>query len=92
MISLSSTLGIIFPWKPVWLSNVPPRVAFFSWIATLRKILTIENLWNRGVTVVDWCYICKRSRELVDHLLFHCPVAFELCTMVWNLIAVLLLD
>ena len=29
--------------------------------------------------------MCKRSGELVDHLLLHYPIAFELWTMVWNL-------
>ena len=63
-LSLSSTPDISFPWKPVWHSKVPPRVAFFSWTAALGKILTIENLWYKGVVVVDWCYMCKKSEEL----------------------------
>ena len=63
-LSLSSTPDISFPWKPVWHSKVPPRVAFFSWTAALGKILTIENLWYKGVVVVDWCYTCKKSEEL----------------------------
>ena len=65
-LSLSSTLDISFPWKPVWRSKVPPRVAFFSWTASLGKILTTENLWYKGVAVVDWCYMCKKSGESVN--------------------------
>ena len=45
----SSTPGILFPWKHVWRSKIPPRVAFFSWTATLGQILTIDNLWNKGI-------------------------------------------
>ena len=52
-LSLSSTPDISFPWKPVWRSKVSPRVASFSWTATLGKILTIDNLWCKGVAVVD---------------------------------------
>ena len=63
-LSLSSTPNISFPWKPMWRSKVPPRVAFFSWTAALSKILTIENLWYESVIVVDWCYMCKKSEEL----------------------------
>ena len=37
----------MFPWKLVWSSKVPSRVAFFSWTAALGKILTIDNLWKR---------------------------------------------
>ena len=69
-LSLSSTLDISFPWKPVWRSKVPPRVAFFSWTAALGKILTLENLWYKGVAVVDWCYMCKKSGESVNHFFF----------------------
>ena len=28
-----------FPWRLVWQSKVPPRVAFFSWSTSLGKIL-----------------------------------------------------
>ena len=87
--SLSLTSGIPFPWKPMWRSTIPHRVAFFSWNATLGKILTLDNLWNRGATIVDWCYMCKRSEESVNHLLLHCPLAFELRTMMWNLFGLL---
>jgi len=80
-----STLDISFPWKPVWRSKVPPRVAFFSWTASLGKILTTENLWYKGVAVVDWCYMCKKSGESVNHLLLHCPIAYDLWSMVWAL-------
>ena len=76
--SLSSTLDTLFPWKPVWRSKIPPRVAFFSWIAALGKILTLDNLWHKGVTVVVWCYMCKKSGKSVNYLLLHCPIASKL--------------
>ena len=75
----------LFPWKPVWRLNIPPKVAFFSWIAALGKILTLDRFWNKGVPIMDWCYICKRSGESINHLLIHCPIAFELWSMVWSL-------
>ena len=81
-LSLFSTPDNLFLWKLVWRSNIPPRVAFFSWIATLGKILTLDRLWNKGVPVMDWCYMCKRSGESVNHLLLYCPIAFELWSMV----------
>ena len=49
-------------------SKVPPRVAFFSWSASLGKILTTDNLCKRRILVLDWCYMCKSCGELVDHL------------------------
>ena len=74
-----------FPWRLVWQSKVGPRVAFFSWLTSLGKILTIDNLRKRRIIVLDWCYMCKRCGELVDHLLLHCPVAFELWSLVFCL-------
>ena len=42
--SLSLASLISFLWKMLWQLKVPPRVAFFSWFASLGKILTAGNL------------------------------------------------
>ena len=76
---------ISFPWRLVWQSKVPPRVAFFSWSASLGKILTTDNLLKRSIIVLDQCYMSKRCRESVDHLLLHCPIASELWSLVFCL-------
>ena len=55
----------------------------------LRKILTLDILWNKGVTVVDWCYMGKRSGESVNHLLLRCPIAAESWTLVWAIFGLL---
>ena len=44
---------LFFPWRLVWQLKVPPRVAFFSWIALLGKILTTDNLRKRCIIVLD---------------------------------------
>ena len=33
-----------FPWKSIWQAKIPPRVAFFSSLASLGKVLTVDNL------------------------------------------------
>ena len=38
---------VSFPWRMIWQSKVPSRVAFFSWFASLGKILTTDNLRKR---------------------------------------------
>jgi len=54
--------------------KVPLHVALFTWtIASFGKILTIDNLRNRRVCVVEWCYMCKKSGETTDHLFLHFP-------------------
>jgi hypothetical protein len=49
-------------------------VAFFAWSATLGKILTLDNLKERRILVVDGCCLCKKSGETVKHLLLHCEL------------------
>ena len=46
-----------FPWKCIWKSKIPSKVAFFVWTAALENILTIDNLWRKNVYVLDWCYV-----------------------------------
>jgi hypothetical protein len=74
-----STHGLAsFPWKSVWKSKAPPRVAFFVWTAVHSKILTLDNLGRRGLVVVNRCWLCEADGESVDHLLLHCAVARDL--------------
>jgi hypothetical protein len=51
------------------------RVAFFAWLAVLGKIFTLDNLRKRQTIVVDWCCMCEKSGEIVDHLLLHYEIA-----------------
>jgi hypothetical protein len=74
-----------FPWKSIWKTKAPPRIAFFSWLAALGKILTADNLRHHGVILVNWCCMCKVTGESMDHLLLHCPYAKEL----WDIVFVL---
>jgi hypothetical protein len=76
--SLASSEGSCFPWKSVWRTQAPSRAAFFSWLAALGKILTVDNLRKRNIIIVDRCCLCKRDGEIVDHLLLHCDVASTL--------------
>jgi hypothetical protein len=71
-------IGTGFPWKCVWRTQAPSRAAFFSWSVALGKILTLDNLRKRHVIVINRCFMCKKTEESVDHLLFHCNVAFAL--------------
>jgi hypothetical protein len=51
---------------------VPPRVAFFTWMAAFGKILITNNLRKRAIPITDCC-MCKCNAETVDHLLYIVP-------------------
>jgi len=63
-------------------------MAFFVWTAALRKILTHDNLRRRGIVVVEWCVMCKKHGESVDHLLLHCDVARVVWSFFYSLFGV----
>jgi hypothetical protein len=75
-----STVQAVFLWKGIWKVKAPLRVAFFVWTAILGKILTLDNLRKRNIIVMEWCCLCKKSGESIDHLFIYCEVASEM----WN--------
>ena len=76
---------VFFPWKSIWWAKVPPCVAFFTWTASLSKVLTKDNLRRRNIILVSWCCMCKVDGESVDHLFLHCALPRDLLTMVFSL-------
>ena len=56
--------GMLFLWEMVWCSKGPSRVAFFSWTATLGKILSMDNLWKKSMLILDRCCMCKKVGRL----------------------------
>jgi hypothetical protein len=85
---LVQSTGTYFPWRSVWNSKVPSRVAFFIWTAALGRILTTDNLRRRRIIILDWCCMCQSDGESVNHLLMHCSVAQELWNMILNMFGV----
>lgn len=47
---------------------------FFVWTTSLGKILTME-FEKMLVITLDWCCMCTKNGESIDHLLLHCDVA-----------------
>ena len=64
------------------------KVAYSSRSVFLRKILTTDNLQKMCIIFLYWCYMCKRCGESVDHLLLHCPIAYELWSSLFFLFGI----
>ena len=71
-----------FPWHSIWNPIVPPKMGFFAWEASWGKVLTLDQLKRRGLTLVNRCFLCEVEEETIDHLLIHCSTA----KMLWNLL------
>lgn len=48
----------------------------------------IDNLRKRWLMVIDWCCMCKRDGETVDHLLLHCLIARDFWDLVFSMFGV----
>jgi hypothetical protein len=52
----------------------------------LRKDLDAhDNLRRRHIVVVEWCCMCKKNGESIDHLLLHYDVAWDIWRFFYNL-------
>lgn len=76
--ALKNIPGIRTRINRIWALRVPPRFRVFGWLATLNRILTLDNLMKRGICIVNRCIMCKQDVESVTHL-------FVTCTLVQTL-------
>jgi hypothetical protein len=61
------------------------RLAFFTWTASLGKILTLDNLYKRHIIAIDCFCMCKKNGETTDLLLIQHDVMRELWIMVFQM-------
>lgn len=59
----------------IWSSFIPKKCKFFWWTLMLRSINTSEKIQARRPDCAlspNWCYLCNKASESVDHLFIHC--------------------
>jgi hypothetical protein len=78
----------LFPWKSIWKMKALPHIAFFTWTVALSKLLTIDNLQKQGLTLVNWCCLCKKSEETINHIFICCEFTSEIWYLVLTLFGV----
>ena len=74
---LMNSLPTDFPWRSIWNPIVPPKLGFFAWEASWGKVLTLDQLKRRGITLVNRCFLCQEKEETIDHFLVHCSDVME---------------
>jgi hypothetical protein len=50
----------------------------------MGRIPTIDKLGRRGFTLVNWCCLCKKNKEIINHFLIHCEYTSDLWLLVLN--------
>lgn len=63
------------PSSLVWLGLALPRVEAFCWLVISDKASTIDNLRKKGFVFEkssEFCVLCRREKEHIDHLFVHC--------------------
>ncbi|PUZ57515.1 hypothetical protein GQ55_5G438400 [Panicum hallii var. hallii] len=62
----------------IWKSWAPPKVKFFTWLATKGKIWTADRRRRHGLDAHDTCWLCDQEPETCDHILVNCSYAKQL--------------
>ncbi|RVW70045.1 hypothetical protein CK203_059033 [Vitis vinifera] len=65
--------------------RLQPKLLFFAWEATWRKIFTLDSLKKRGWQLPNRCFLCGCEEETVNHILLHCTVV----RVLWEIILAL---
>ena len=71
-----------FPYRLIWNPVVPPKIGVFVWEVSWGKVLILDQLKRRGMSLVNRCFMCEKDEENIDRLLIHCKRA----KMLWNLL------
>ncbi|KAK9989376.1 hypothetical protein SO802_029615 [Lithocarpus litseifolius] len=69
-------------WNRLWRLSIPPKVRNFIWRASSDILPTRANLARRKIPIDPKCVICGSSDETVLHILWQCPLAQNVWTLV----------
>ncbi|CAN6316435.1 unnamed protein product [Urochloa humidicola] len=70
--------------RRIWRSWAPPKVKFFTWLATKKRLWTADRRRRRGLEAHDECWFCNQEAETCDHILVHCSYAKQIW---WNMMS-----
>lgn len=79
-----------FPEK-IWKNSAPKKAQIVCWLACLEKLNTMDMIQRRmplSYWNPQWCVMCKKGGESVNHIFLHCPTANFLWSKLFNLAGV----
>ncbi|WMV41257.1 hypothetical protein MTR67_034642 [Solanum verrucosum] len=78
-------LTLNWPWRQIWKTKIPLKVACFTWLLAKEAVLTYENLRKRNNILVTHCCLCGEAAETARHLFLHCKITDQLWKIFINL-------
>lgn len=48
------------------------------WLQSIGLTLGGDNSINRGITLIHWCWMCRSNSEIIEQLLLHWDIAYEI--------------
>ncbi|KAK9927793.1 hypothetical protein M0R45_024959 [Rubus argutus] len=69
------------PYDQIWKAKVPTKVKITVWALAHGKINTCDVVQRKrpgSCLSPNWCIMCKKEQETIDHVFLHCPVALSL--------------
>ncbi|KAL4202551.1 hypothetical protein AMTRI_Chr02g264260 [Amborella trichopoda] len=72
----------------IWSTIAPPKVQTFHWLAFSHRVLTVDNLQNRGLPISNRCALCECEEESNHHMFLHCEFSYDLWGRVLQLFCI----
>ncbi|XP_057774812.1 uncharacterized protein LOC130993791 [Salvia miltiorrhiza] len=58
--------------KWLWAPFIPVRRSLVCWRIIHRRLPTLDCLIRNGLTAPNWCSLCQRDSETIDHIFWSC--------------------
>lgn len=55
----------------IWKNWTPPKVKFFTWLATKGKLWIADRQRRHNLEAHDVCWLCEQEHEMGDHILMN---------------------
>ncbi|KAK9286213.1 hypothetical protein L1049_014598 [Liquidambar formosana] len=82
------SVPVFNPARMIWKAIVPLKVKILAWSTAHKRTNTNDWVQRKRPFVClspQWCVLCKKEGEFVDHLFLHCDISIALWQRLFNL-------